>query len=142
MQLVLDTCALVALVEGEPMRTSALAAIEAAQDAQALFVSSFVALEVAQKMAVGKLVLGKAGARTWFGHAVRRQAFAPRLPEPYGPGRSPDVAMARLLKAPVVTIDRRILATPARHAPGLLSREESSPALSPAGAQGAWRARR
>ena len=61
MQLVLDTCALVALVEGEPMRTSALAAIEAAQDAQALFVSSFVALEVAQKMAVGSLCSGRQG---------------------------------------------------------------------------------
>ena len=124
MQLVLDTCALVALVEGEPMRTSVLAAIEAAQDAQALFVSSFVALEVAQKMAVGKLVLGKAGARTWFGHAVRSFGLtevpmsadmalaAYELPEPFhkDPADRLIVAMARLLKAPVVTIDRRILA--------------------------------
>ncbi|MGH6900271.1 MAG: hypothetical protein ACREJ5_27590 [Geminicoccaceae bacterium] len=45
-QLVLDTCALVALAEGETMRASAIAAIEAAQDAQVLFVPSFVALEV------------------------------------------------------------------------------------------------
>jgi PIN domain nuclease of toxin-antitoxin system len=123
MQLVLDTCALVTLAEGEPMRTSAIAAIEAAQDAQALFVSSFVALEVAQKMAVGKLVLGKA-ARTWFGHAVRSFGLtevpmsasmalaAYELPEPFhkDPADRLIVAMARLLKAPVVTIDRRILA--------------------------------
>ena len=71
MPLVLDTCALVALAEGEAMRRTAIAAIEAAQDDQALYVSSFVALEVAQKMAVGKLVLSKTGARTWFDHAVR-----------------------------------------------------------------------
>ena len=124
MALVLDTCALVALVEGEPMRSSALAAIETAQDAQELFVSSFVALEVAQKMAAGKLVLAKAGARTWFGHAVRSFGLtevrmsanmalaAYELPEPFhkDPADRLIVAMARLLKAPVVTIDRRILA--------------------------------
>jgi uncharacterized protein with PIN domain len=51
-QLVLDTCALVALVEGEPMRASAIVLIEAAQDAQALSVPRFVALEIAQKMAL------------------------------------------------------------------------------------------
>ena len=123
-QLVLDTCALIALAEGEPMRTSAIAAIEAAQDAQVLFVPSFVALEVAQKMAVGKLVLGKASARTWFAHAVRSFGLtevpmsanmalaAYELPEPFhkDPADRLIVAMARLLNAPVVTIDRRILA--------------------------------
>lgn len=124
MQLVLDTCALVALAEGEPMRAAALAAIEAAQDAQALYVSSFVALEVAQKMAVGKLVLGRAGARIWFGHAMQSFGLtevpmsadialaAYELPEPFhrDPADRLIVAMARLLKAPVVTIDRRIIA--------------------------------
>ena len=124
MQLVLDTCALVALAEGEPMRSSSIAAIEAAQDAQALFVSSFVALEVAQKMAAGKLVLGKANARVWFGQAVRSFGLtevrmsanmalaAYELPEPFhkDPADRLIVAMARLLRAAVVTIDRRILA--------------------------------
>ncbi|MGH6887135.1 MAG: type II toxin-antitoxin system VapC family toxin [Geminicoccales bacterium] len=123
-QLVLDTCALVALAEGETMRASAIAAIEAAQDAQVLFVPSFVALEVAQKMAVGKLVLGKAGARTWFAHAVRSFGLteialsanmalaAYELPEPFhrDPADRVIVAIARLLNAPVVTVDRRILA--------------------------------
>lgn len=123
-QLVLDTCALVALVEGERMRAAALAAIAAAQDAQALFVPSFVALEVAQKMAVGKLVFGKTGARSWFGHAVRSFGLtqvpmsadmalaAYELPEPFhkDPADRLIVAIARLLEAPVVTIDRRILA--------------------------------
>jgi len=122
--LVLDTCALVALAEGEPMRSSAIDAIEAAQDALALFVPSFVALEVAQKIAVGKLVLGKAGARTWFGEAVRRFGLAEvpmsasmalaayALPEPFhkDPADRVIVALARLLGSPVVTIDRRILA--------------------------------
>jgi PIN domain nuclease of toxin-antitoxin system len=124
MQLVLDTCALVALAEGEPMRTSVLAAIEAAQDAQALFVPSVAALEVAQKMALGKLVLSKAGARTWFVHAVRAFGLteipmsanmalaAYELPEPFhkDPADRVIVAIARLLNAPVVTVDRRIVA--------------------------------
>ncbi len=123
-QLVLDTCALVALVEGEPLPRTAAAAIEAAQDAQALFVPSFVALEIAQKMAIGKLVLGKAGARTWFAHAVRSFGLteipmsadmalaAYELPEPFhkDPADRLIVAIARLLKAPVVTVDRRIVA--------------------------------
>jgi PIN domain nuclease of toxin-antitoxin system len=109
---------------GEPMGTSVLAAIEAAQDAQALFVPSVVALEVAQKAAVGKLVLSKAEARTWFVHAVRAFGLteipmsanmalaAYELPEPFheDPADRLIVAMARLLNAPVVTVDRRILA--------------------------------
>ena len=124
MPLVLDTCALVALAEGEAMRRTAIAAIEAAQDDQALYVSSFVALEVAQKMAVGKLVLSKTGARTWFDHAVRSFGLtevpmsadmalaAYELPEPFhkDPANRLIVAVARLLRAPVVTVDRRIMA--------------------------------
>ena len=123
MQLVLDTCALVALVEGESMRAPALAALEAAQDAQALFVPSFAALEIAQKMAVGKLVLGRADARTWFAQAVtglgltevemssRIALAAYELPEPFhrDPADRVVVATAGLLHAPVVTVDRRIL---------------------------------
>ena len=124
MALVLDTCALVALAEGERMRVAALAAIEAAQDAQALFVPSFVALEIAQKMAAGQLLFGKVGARSWFGHAVRAFGLsevpmsadmalaAYELPEPFhkDPADRLIVAIARLLDAPVVTVDARILA--------------------------------
>jgi PIN domain nuclease of toxin-antitoxin system len=121
--LVLDTCALVALVEGEPMRGSAIAAIDAAQDAQVLFVPSVVALEIAQKMAVGELVLGKASARSWFTHATRSFGLtevamsadmalaAYELPEPFhqDPADRLIVALARRLRAAVVTVDRRIL---------------------------------
>jgi PIN domain nuclease of toxin-antitoxin system len=125
MRLLLDTCALVALAEREPMQRAAVEAIRAAQAGGTIFVPSVVALEIAQKAASGgiRLAAGRS-ARAWFEAAVLRSRFrhlpvtadmalaAYELPEPFhkDPADRLIVAVARLLKAPVVTIDRRIIA--------------------------------
>jgi PIN domain nuclease of toxin-antitoxin system len=124
MRLLLDTCALVALAEREAMRDEAVEAIRAAQAAGTIFVPAVIAFEIAQKMAVGKLSLaGGRTARAWFETAVRLARFrhlmitadlalaAYELPEPFhkDPADRLIVAMARRLRAPVVTVDRRIL---------------------------------
>jgi PIN domain nuclease of toxin-antitoxin system len=123
MRLVFDTCALMAFAQGRRMRQAAIDAIEAAQAAAMVFVPSIVALELAQKVASGKLSLGT-NARSWFERAMTTFDFnevemsanmalaAYELPEPFhkDPADRLIVAIARLLKAPVVTIDRRILA--------------------------------
>jgi PIN domain nuclease of toxin-antitoxin system len=125
MRLLLDTCALVALAEGEPMQGDAIAAIRAAQAGGVIFVPAVIALEIGQKTAAGKFTLAKGrSARAWFEAAVRRARFRPlpvtadlalaayELPEPFhkDPADRLIVAMARRLNASVVTIDRRILA--------------------------------
>jgi PIN domain nuclease of toxin-antitoxin system len=84
-----------------------------------------IALEIAQKAAKGGFTLAAGrSARTWFETAVLRSRFrhvpvtaemalaAYELPEPFhrDPADRLIVAMARLLRAPVVTVDRRILA--------------------------------
>lgn len=123
MRLVLDTCALLAFAQGLRMRQAAVDAIEAAQAAAMVFVPSVVALELAQKVASGKLLLGT-DARSWFERAMTTFDFnevemsanmalaAYELPEPFhkDPADRLIVAIARLLTAPVVTVDRRILA--------------------------------
>lgn len=123
MQVVLDTCAFITLVRGAPMRRAALRAIEDADAADMVFVPSVVALEIAQKAAARKLSIG-AVARSWFEQAMAALEFnevsisanmalaAYELPEPFhkDPADRLIVAVARLLKAPVVTVDRRILA--------------------------------
>jgi PIN domain nuclease of toxin-antitoxin system len=125
MRLVLDTCALVALAEREPMRHDTVEAIRAAQSGGTIFVPAVIALEIAQKAAKGGFTLAAGrSARAWFEAAVLRSRFrhvpvtadmalaAYELPEPFhkDPADRLIVAMARLLQAPVVTIDRRILA--------------------------------
>ena len=76
MRLLLDTCALIALAEREPMRAEAVEAIRAAQASGRVLVPSVAALEVAQKMAVGKLALGGgATARAWFEAALAASRF-------------------------------------------------------------------
>ena len=125
MRLVLDTCALIALAEREPMRREAVEAIRAAQVGGEVLVPSVAALEIAQKMAVGRLTLGAGEtARAWFEDALQASGFrhvpvtadmalaAYELLEPFhrDPADRLIVAIARLLRAPVVTVDRRILA--------------------------------
>jgi PIN domain nuclease of toxin-antitoxin system len=125
MQLVLDTCALLAFAAAAPMRREAVDRLEAAQRAGMALVPAIVALEIGQKWAAGKLrVEGRATAREWYRRAIDRHRFteifvtadmvlaAYELPEPFhkDPADRLIVAMARLLQAPVVTIDRRILA--------------------------------
>jgi PIN domain nuclease of toxin-antitoxin system len=125
MRLLLDTCALVALAEREPMRDEAIAALRAAQAAGTIFVGTVSALEIAQKPAAGKFTLAEGrSARDWFEAALAAARFrhlpvtadlalaAYELPEPFheDPADRLIVAMARRLKASVVTIDRRILA--------------------------------
>lgn len=124
MRLLLDTCALVALAEREPMRDAAVGALRTAQAAGTISVPAVVAFEVAQKVAVGKLALAaERSARAWFEAAVKRARFrhltitadlalaAYELPEPFHKDRADRliVAMARRLRARVVTIDRQIL---------------------------------
>jgi PIN domain nuclease of toxin-antitoxin system len=124
-RLLLDTCALIALAEREPMRAEAVAAIRAAHALGRVLVPSVAALEVAQKMAARKLTLGGgATARAWFEAALGASRFrhvpvtadmalaAYELPEPFhrDPADRLVVATARLLRAAVVTVDARILA--------------------------------
>jgi PIN domain nuclease of toxin-antitoxin system len=125
MRLVLDTCALVALAEREPMRDEVIEALRAAQAEGAIFVPAVIALEVAQDAAAGKLKLaGGRSARAWFEAAIRSARFrhlpitaeialsAYELPAPFhkDPADRLIVAAARLLKASIVTVDERILA--------------------------------
>ena len=125
MQLVLDTCALLAFAAGTRMGSAAVERIDAARSVGMALVPAIVALEIGQKWAAGKLRLeGRATARQWYKRAIDRHRFtevfvtadmalaAYELPEPFhkDPADRLIVAMARLLDAPVVTVDRRILA--------------------------------
>ena len=125
MQLVLDTCALLAFAAAAPMRRAAVDRIDAARRVGMALVPAIVALEIGQKCAAGKLRLeGRATARQWYERAIDRHRFtevfvtadmalaAYELPEPFhkDPADRLIVALARLLSAPVVTVDRRILA--------------------------------
>lgn len=123
--MVLDTCALIAWADGLPMRSVALDAIRAAQPSGEIFVPTVAALEIAQKAFVGKLRFGPGiDAEAYVGVALSPPGLrtiplsveialgAYRLPEPFhrDPADRIIVATARLLGAPVVTSDRRILA--------------------------------
>lgn len=125
MRLVLDTCALLAFAGAEPMSAAALDGIAAARGARMALVPTVAALEIGQKWAAGKLRLrGGATARQWYEQVIALYRFsevpvtadlalaAYELPEPFhkDPADRLIVAMARRLRAPVVTIDRRILA--------------------------------
>jgi PIN domain nuclease of toxin-antitoxin system len=124
-RLVLDTCALIAFAGRQQMRRDAVLSIEAACRAKMAFVPAVVALEIAQKWFVGKLrFLGAGAAREWYDQtmlAFRLRQIpisaglalaAYELPEPFhkDPADRVIVATARLLAAPVVTVDRKILA--------------------------------
>lgn len=124
-EIVLDTCALLAYAEGLPMRRPAVDAILAAQASESARVPGVTVMEVAQKFAKGRLVLGDGiSPRVWIADILRHPGFrelpttveaalaAYELPEPFhnDPADRLIVAMARLLDAPVVTVDRQILA--------------------------------
>jgi PIN domain nuclease of toxin-antitoxin system len=125
MDIVLDTCALITFVNGGPMRRTAIQAIGDAQSRATVFVPSVAGLEIARKVSLGRLRLSDgARAAVWFAHALSEPGFeewpitieiaiaAYELPEPFhkDPADRLIVATARLLDAPVVTVDRRILA--------------------------------
>ena len=122
---VLDTCALVALAEREPMRRAAVEAIRAAQARGGSSCRASLRWSSRQKAAARRVQARceAIGARLVRGArcavALRRVPVtadmalaAYELPEPFhkDPADRLIVAVARLLKAPVVTIDRRILA--------------------------------
>jgi PIN domain nuclease of toxin-antitoxin system len=125
MDVVLDTCALVTFMNGEPMRRAAIGAIDRAQWGATVWVPSVAAMEIARKAALGKLRLsGGVSPRAWFTRALQEPGVrewpitvevalaAYELPEPFhkDPADRLIVALARLLDAPVVTVDRQILA--------------------------------
>ncbi|HEX6012979.1 MAG TPA: type II toxin-antitoxin system VapC family toxin [Geminicoccaceae bacterium] len=121
--LVLDTCALLDLTAGRLHHPSARRALVDAVSARELYVPSVVALEIAQKVWTGRLQLGARPAE-WFGAALDRltarelplaassAAAAYELPEPFhrDPADRILVAEARIMDAPLLTSDRRILA--------------------------------
>lgn len=124
-RLVLDTCALIAFAGQRRMRGGVILSIEAACRAKMAFVPVVVALEIAQKWWVGKLRFSGAGtARQWYEQNDTRIQAAPasdvsrrrpcRVRAARAVHKDPAdrlvVAAARLLDAPVVTVDRRILA--------------------------------
>lgn len=121
---VLDTCAVVALADGEPMRPEALHAIRQAQALGQALVPSVVAGEIAQKAWVGKLTLRDdvsprryvqafmaGGGMVEIQVSISAALAAYELPEPFhkDPADRLIVALARLARAPVVTSDGRIL---------------------------------
>jgi PIN domain nuclease of toxin-antitoxin system len=124
MRLVLDTCALLAFFGRRPMRRHAVEAIDSARESSMAYLPSVTALEIAQKCAVGRLSLSDGlSPRAFFQRVSGQPGFhelpvstevaiaAYELPEPFhrDPADRLIVAMARLLDAPVVTVDRQIL---------------------------------
>jgi PIN domain nuclease of toxin-antitoxin system len=125
MRLVLDTCALITLAMGGRMGAAAQGAIGRAGRAGTAYVSAITALEIGQQCAVGRLrFMDGSSARTWFERAVSKFRLrqvpvtasialaAYELPDPFqkDPADRIIVATARMLRAPVVTIDQPILA--------------------------------
>jgi PIN domain nuclease of toxin-antitoxin system len=125
MRLVLDTCALVAFTHGEPMARDAIDAIDSARSSTTAYVPSVTAMEIAQKWSVGKLrLLHDLHPRAFFQLVAMQAGFrelsvssevaltAYELPEPFhrDPADRLIVAMARLLDAPVITVDRQMVA--------------------------------
>jgi PIN domain nuclease of toxin-antitoxin system len=125
MDIILDTCALITFMNGEPMRRAAIRAIGDAQRRASVLVPSVAALEIARKVALGRLRLSSGTLpRVWFARALSEPGFkewpitaeiaiaAYELPEPFhkDPADRLIVATARLVDAPVVTVDRKILA--------------------------------
>lgn len=112
---------------GLPTRDHSRRAIRLALETAQVFVPSVAAGEIAQKVAAGRLRLDRDAvvvtARDWIEGVPADEGFtelqvsitaalhACELPEPFhkDPADRLIVAMTRLLAAPVVTIDRRIL---------------------------------
>jgi PIN domain nuclease of toxin-antitoxin system len=107
------------------MRPDAVTRIDAALEAGVAYVPAVIALEIAQKCSRGRLELELGSTpREWYELTMQRSPWqeiplaasvalaAYELPEPFhrDPADRLIVAMARLLDAPVVTVDRQILA--------------------------------
>lgn len=121
--LVLDTCVVLDLALGKPMRSDARKLLDDAVQRRQALVPVIAAVEIAQKVWAGGLWLPDAPAR-WFAAALHNfrlrelplssaTAFgAYRLPEPFhrDPADRIVVAEARIMGAPLLTSDRRILA--------------------------------
>ena len=119
---VLDTCAVLWLANGEPMEREALAAVRAAQAVGGALVSPITAWELGTKTAKGKLELD-AEPEAWFERflalpgvrlaelSVRVLVASTRLPgqPPNDPADRIIISTARALNVPVVTRDSRIL---------------------------------
>jgi PIN domain nuclease of toxin-antitoxin system len=119
----LDTCAVLWLANGDPMDEAARDAIRGAQAAEAALVSPMTAWEIATKTAKGKLLLDDTPdawlARLMALPGLRLADLTPailiastRLPgtPPTDPVDRIIIATQRAVGAPVVTRDSRILA--------------------------------
>ena len=119
MDLILDTCALLAFARAERMTGEAVARIDTALADRSAYVPAVVALEIAQKCFRGRLQLSAdASARAWYERALKRFPWreipisasvalaAYELPEPFHKDGADRliVATARLLDCPVVTV--------------------------------------
>jgi PIN domain nuclease of toxin-antitoxin system len=121
-RLLLDTCALIWIANGDPISEDALAAIQAAERSAAILVCPISAWEVATLAAKGRIRL-TAAPETWFERAtvspsVRttelsipiliRSASLPGVP-PTDPADRMIIATAREHDAAIVTRDHAIL---------------------------------
>lgn len=118
----LDTCAVIWLAFGDPIRSDALASIRAAQAANAAIVSPITAWEVGTKVAKGRLELDLAP-EEWFERFIALPGvclvdLAPRLliastmlpsQPPGDPADRILIATARAISVPIVTRDQKIL---------------------------------
>lgn len=118
----LDTCAVIWLANGDRMSPEAIDVIRAAQAVDGAFVSPITAWEIATKKAKGRLELD-AEPQAWFDRflalpGVRLAEMSPRtliastrLPgdPPSDPADRIIIATARTAGLPVVTRDQRIL---------------------------------
>jgi PIN domain nuclease of toxin-antitoxin system len=121
--LVLDTCALLDLAWAGPFPPDVRRRLDTAIQRRQALVPLIVAVEIAQKARSGRLRLSEPPAQ-WFAAALRNfdlrelpfsraAAFgAYNLPEPFhrDPADRIVVAHARIVDAPILTSDRKILA--------------------------------
>jgi PIN domain nuclease of toxin-antitoxin system len=120
--IIVDSCGLLHLANGRITDGTALSALTAARQARQAFVPAIMALEVAQKVAKGRLDVGMAP-RIWWRTMLARYELrelpirsalalaAYELPEPFhgGPADRLIVAAARRVRGMVLTCDGKIL---------------------------------
>ena len=118
----LDTCAVLWLANGDKLRAGAERAIRSAQSVNAAFVSPITAWEIGTKVAEGRLGLDL-GPVEWFesfiglpgvqlAHLTPRLLIASTMLPGHPPADPADriiIATAREVSAPIVTRDRQIL---------------------------------